>query len=120
MFSGDSAPEGASVDNESMATLFVDYEPGTGGEGVELLCEVQRQGSTAWYPAVSTLSAGTAEDGTQPVELLATTYQAPEARMVNVTLYGYSRLRVRCRELGDTISAAGTCAVTLVASRPGA
>ena len=40
------------VSTHSYVTLFAAYE-GTDGTGAAILPEVQRQGSTAWVPAVS-------------------------------------------------------------------
>lgn len=117
-FDGDDALAGVDVSNESMATLFVIYAPGTGGTAVEVLPEVQYQGSEVWYPAVSVLSAGATASGRVPSDLIAGTYRTEDRRLVHVTVYGATKLRVRCRELG-TISAAGQCTVAAVASRVG-
>ena len=119
-FAGDDALTGASVDNESMVTLAIDYGEGTGGEGVEVLPEVVFQGDAAdeWRPASSTLDSGTPADGYLPSTLYGATYLATGPRLVDVKVLGASKIRVRCRELG-TITVPGECRVRMVASRAG-
>jgi hypothetical protein len=109
------------VSTHSYVTLFASYE-GTDGSGAAFIPEVQRQGSTAWIPAVSVLSPGTPGGGLVETELVAALYTIPTlatARCVHVPVYGATRFRVSALELGAP-GTPGTCEVVAVASRLGA
>lgn len=110
-----------SVATESMVTLQIAYEADNGGEGIEVLPEVQLQGFDDWTPAAPTLVPGTPASGTIASEVVSTSYTVTTdgVRLVNVPVYGASRFRVRVRELGGSIVAAGQGRVVAVASRVG-
>lgn len=114
--------EECDVANASYVDLHVDHTPGTGGSSptLELLVEVQTEGSGTWrQPATG--NAGTVAAGAVPVALTTPTYTLAAAANVvipAIPVYGASRVRVRVRETGGP-SPYGTVSVRAVPSRVG-
>lgn len=114
--------EECDVSNASYVDLHVDHTPGTGGSSptLELLVEVQAEGSGTWrQPATG--NAGTVAAGAVPVALTTPTYTLAAAAGVvipSIPVYGSSKLRVKVRETG-TPSPYGSVSVRAVPSRVG-
>lgn len=114
--------EECDVANASYVDLHVDHTPGTGGTTptLELLVEVQAEGSATWrQPATG--NAGTVAAGAVPVALTTPTYTLAAAANVvipSIPVYGASKLRVKVRETGGP-SPFGSVSVRAVPSRVG-